>query len=181
MIQVIFPSAGHHDKDPGAVYNGIKEADKTKEFRNLVSKYLELRNHPHIMDKDSETNGQYQNRIKPGSGSVLLDIHFNASSNVNATGTEMIVANNASKESIAMATELVEGTAKILGIANRGVKTEAQTARGKIGISNLGSGIAVLAELCFLSNFSDMQKYELYKYALACFYADTLIKYDNLK
>lgn len=181
MIKVVFPSAGHHDKDPGAVYHGIKESDKTKEFRNLVSKYLKLRNHPHIMDKDSETNAQYQSRIKPGSGSVLLDTHFNASSNVNATGTEMIVANNASKESIAMATELAQCTAKILGIANRGVKTEAQTARGKIGILNLGSGIAVLAELCFLSNFSDMQKYELHKYALACFYADILIKYDNLK
>lgn len=181
MIQVVFPSAGHYDKDPGAVYNGIKEADKTKEFRNLVSKYLALRNHDHIVDKDSETNAQYQSRIKPGSGSVLLDNHFNASANPNATGTEMIVANNASKDSISMATELADGTAKILGITNRGVKTENQTARGKIGILNLGAGIAVLAELCFLSNPSDMAMYELRKEALACFYADTLIKYDNLK
>lgn len=180
MIQVIFPSAGHHNNDSGAVYNGIKEADKTKEFRNLVSKYLELRNHPHIMDVDSENNAQYQNRIKPGAGSVLLDTHFNASANTNATGTEMIVSNTANKNSIAMATELANGTAAILGITNRGVKTEAQTARGKIGILNLGAGIAVLAEICFLSNFSDMQKYELHKYALACFYADILIKYDNL-
>lgn len=178
MIEVIFPSAGHHDNDPGAVYNGVKEADKNKEFRNLVSKHLG--SHKHIMDKDSETNAQHQKRIKPGSGSVLLDAHFNASANPSATGTEMIVANNASKQSIAMAKELADGTAQILGIKNRGVKTEAQTARGKIGILNLGAGIAVLAELCFISNKEDMAKYESCKEDLAKFYAETLIKYDNL-
>lgn len=181
MIEVIFPSAGHHDNDPGAVYNGVKEADKTKEFRNLLSKYLSQKGHAHIMDKDAETNTQYQNRIKPGSGSVLLDNHFNASANINATGTEMIVANNASKESIAMATELAEVTAAILGIKNRGVKTEKETARGKIGILNKGAGIAVLAEICFISNTSDMAKYESCKEELAQAYADILIKYDHLK
>lgn len=181
MIQVVFPSAGHHDNDPGAVYNGVKEADLTKEFRNLVSDCLAAKGHPHIMDKDSETNAKYQSRIKPGSGSVLLDIHFNASSNINATGTEMIVSNKASKESVAMATELAKGTAAILGITNRGVKTEAQTARGKIGILNIGAGIAVLAELCFLSNPSDMANYENCKHDLAAFFTEVLIKYDNIK
>lgn len=178
MIEVIFPSAGHHDNDPGAVYNGVKEADKNKEFRDLLSKHLG--SHKHIMDKNSETNAQHQKRIKPGSGSVLLDNHFNASANPSATGTEMIVANNASKLSIAMANELAEGTACILGIKNRGVKTEAQTARGKIGILNLGAGIAVLAELCFISNPNDMQRYESCKEELAKFFAQVLIKYDNM-
>lgn len=178
MIEVIFPSAGHHDKDPGAVYNGVKEADKTKEFRNLLSKHLGA--HRHIMDKDSETNSQYQKRIKPGSGSVVLDIHFNASTDTSATGTEMIVANNASKLSIAMAQDLAEGTACILGVKNRGVKTESETARGKIGILNLGAGIAVLAELCFISNKEDMSKYESCKEELAKFFAQVLIKYDNM-
>lgn len=178
MIQVIFPSAGHHDNDPGAVYNGIKEADKNKEFRDLISKNLGT--HKHIMDQDSETNAQHQKRIKPGNGSVLLDIHFNASSNTSATGTEMIIANNASAQSKQMATELAEGTACILGVKNRGVKTEAQTARGRIGILNLGAGIAVLAELCFISNADDMAKYNSKKQELAAFFAQTLIKYDNL-
>lgn len=178
MINVIFPSAGHHEKDPGAVYNGVKESEKNIEFRGLISKHLG--DHKHIMDKDSETNAQYQNRIKPGNGSVLLDIHFNASANESANGTEMIIANNASAQSKQMATELAEGTACILGVKNRGVKTEAQTARGKIGILNLGAGIAVLAELCFISNKDDMAKYESSKEDLAKFYAEFLIKYDNL-
>lgn len=184
MIQlspfVVYPVAGHHNNDPGAVYNSQKEADKTKEFRDLVSKYLTLKGHKHIKDDDNETNRQFQNRIKPGSGSVLADHHFNASSNPSASGTEGIVANNANANSRAMAKELVDGAACILGIPNRGVKTEKETARGRIGILNLNAGIACLIEIAFLSNPNDMVKYELKKDELARFYADTYIKYDNL-
>lgn len=177
---VVYPIAGHHKNDPGAVYGSQKEADLTKELRNLVSKYLTLKGHKHILDNDTETNSQLQKRIKPGPGSVLLDHHFNASSNVNATGTEVIVSNNANDNSKAMAKELVDGTAKILGIANRGVKNETQTARGKIGILNLNSGIACLIEVCFLSNPNDMLSYQINKDKLAQLYAEILIKYDDL-
>lgn len=177
---VVYPIAGHHNNDPGAVYNSQKEADKTKELRNLISKYLNQKGHRHIIDKDYETNRQLQKRIKPGSGSVLVDHHFNASSNPAVSGTEVIVANNANANSKALAKEIVDGTAKILGIPNRGVKNESQTARGKIGILNLGAGIACLPEVCFFSNPNDMAKYEQKKEELAKFYAETYIKYDNL-
>lgn len=182
MIEVIFPSAGHHDKDPGAISpnSKMKEADLTKEFRNLVTQFLEELNAKFITDKDNETNSQYQSRIKPGTGSVILDVHFNASANPLANGTEMIVNNNASDLSIQMAEELAKGTAQILGIKNRGVKTERDTARGRIGILNLKAGISVLAEICFLTNAEDITKYFHNKEELACFYAQTLIKYDNM-
>lgn len=182
MIQVIFPSAGHHDNDPGAVNPNlkIKEADLNKDFRDLISWYLTKENHKHIMDKDHETNRQHQNRIKPGPGSVLLDIHFNASLNPAATGTEMIVKNNPNNLSYELANELAAGTACILGIANRGVKEEKETPRGRIGILHLNAGISVLAEICFLSNPEDITKYFKHKEELARFYANTLIKYDNM-
>lgn len=184
MIQlapfVVYPIAGHHDNDPGAVYNAQKEAEKTKELRNMISKYLNLKCHKHILDNDYENNRQLQSRIKPGAGSVLVDHHFNASLNTSATGTEVIVANNANANSKALAKELANGTARILGIANRGVKTESATARGRIGILNLKAGIACLVEICFISNANDMKKYEDNKDALAKFYADVYIKYDNL-
>lgn len=182
MIEVIFPSAGHHDKDPGAVSPNLKlkEADLTKEFRNLISHFLTKAGHKHIMDKDNETNRQYQSRIKPGAGSVLLDIHFNASANPAATGTEMIVKNNPNNLSYDLANELAAGTACILGIANRGVKTESDTPRKRIGILHLNAGISVLAEICFMTNPDDIGKYFKKKEELACFYAETLIKYDNM-
>lgn len=177
---MIFNIAGHHNNDPGAVHRSVKEADKTKELRNLISKILNQRGHRHVVDNDNETNTQLQNRIKPGTGSVLVDLHFNAASNPSATGTEVIVSNAANANSRAMAKELVDGTARILGVRNRGVKTEAQTARGRIGILNLNAGISCLLEVCFISNANDMQLYELKKNELADFYATTYIKYDKL-
>lgn len=177
MITIVFPSAGHHNNDPGAVYNGIKEADKTKELRNLVSKYLGA--HKHIMDYDYETNRQHQSRIKPGSGSVLADHHFDASTNTTVSGVGVFVANNANANSLAMGKEVVEGLSKIMGIPNRGVKTEAQSGRGRLGILHLGAGIAILVEVCFISNPCDMAKYEANKEKVAKFLADTYKKWDD--
>lgn len=177
---VVYPSAGHHDKDPGAVANGWKEADLTKELRNLMIAEFNLRNHKIIVDQDWETNSQYQKRIKPGSGSVIMDLHFNASSNDKSTGVEVIVNNNASKHSVDLATEICERLSNIMKIPNRGVKTEKQTARGRIGILNLKAGISVLVEVCFMNNPNDLRAYLNNKEAVACALVDLAIKYDDL-
>lgn len=176
---VVYPSAGHHDNDPGAVSNGYKEADLTKELRNLMIEEFNRRNHRIIVDKDWETNTQYQRRIKPGSGSVIMDIHFNSASPA-ATGVEVVVHNNASKHSIALATEISEKLSEIIGIKNRGVKREKDTARGKIGILNLKAGISVLVEVCFISNKSDLEAYFAHKKEVAITLVDLAIKYDDL-
>lgn len=175
--EVVYPSAGHHDKDPGAVYNGVKEADKTKELRNLISKYLGA--HKHIMDRDWETNREHQNRIKPGSSSVLADHHFDASTNTTASGVGVFVANNASVNSKTMAKEVVDGLSELIGIPNRGVRTESQSGRGRIGILHLGAGISILVEVCFISNPCDMAKYEVNKEKVAKFLAETYKKWDD--
>lgn len=176
----VYPSAGHHDNDPGAVANNYREADLTKEFRNLMSDEFKKHNHDHIMDYDWEINRQHQARIKPGSGSVLLDIHFNAAANPLATGTEVFVASNANQNSIDFATELAEVTAKTLGIVNRGVKKEGASQHNRIGILHTKAGIAALLEICFITNPSDMEKYQANKECLAVLVTEICIKYDNL-
>lgn len=175
----VFPSAGHSNADPGAVANGFKEAELTKELRNMVAERLKAANHRFIADKDDERNRQYQGRIKPGNGSVLLDIHFNAGP-PSATGTEVIVSNSANANSKAFAKELVDGASRILGIRNRGVKGERGSQHSRIGILHLGAGIAALAEVCFITNEQDIAAYQVNKERLADFYAKTLIKYDNV-
>lgn len=177
---VIFPSAGHHLKDPGAVYNGRQENKEMILFRDWVIEHLNAKNHKNIPDNDHETAAEHQARIKPGDGSVVCEFHLNASTNTMANGTEVIVKNNANKISISLATEIAEVTAKILGIRNRGVKTESQTARRRIGILNQ-PGVAILVEICFLSNKNDMAAYDKNRKELAKIYAGILIKYDNLK
>lgn len=176
----VYPSAGHHNADPGAVANGYREADLTKEFRNLLSEEFKKHNHDHIMDYDWETNRQHQNRIKPGSGSVLLDIHFNAFHKPTATGTEVFVAHNANQNSIDFATELAETTSRILGIHNRGVKKEGASQHSRIGILHTKAGIAALLEICFITNPDDMKAYQEGKLCLAVEIAKICMKYDDL-
>lgn len=179
---MIFLSAGHHDKDPGAVSGKFVERDLTKEMRGLIDGHLDQKQV--IKDKDFETNSQYQSRIKPGSGSVLFDIHFNSASPT-ATGTECFVNKKdfADKNSLSykMAAEISKATSDILGIKDRGVKSESQSQHPRIGVLNLGSGISVLWEICFISSVLDMQKYTLCKKELSEKVASILKKYDALR
>lgn len=178
-VTVIFPSAGHHNADPGAVYNGRKEAEEMKCFRDLVIAELQAKGHKPIADRDDETASQHQSRIKPGNGSVVAEFHLDAVPSPTATGTTAVVKRNPTPLSMQMGQELVNTTARILGIRNRGVITEDKTNRGRIGIVNK-PGTAVLLELGFLSNPSDMAAFDANKVALAKAIAEILIKYDAL-
>lgn len=179
MIKVIFPSAGHHNADPGAVYNGRKEAEEMKCFRDLVIKALDAKGHKPIPDRDNETASQHQARIKPGNGSVGAEFHLDAVPSPTATGTTAVVKRNPTPLSMQMGKEMVDTTSKILGIRNRGVITEDKTNRGRIGIVNK-AGTWVLLELGFLSNPNDMAAFDLHKVKLAQAIADILIRYDAM-
>ena len=157
---MIYLSAGHHNKDSGAVYGVYVERDLTKEARSLIE--LHLDSEQVIKDKDSETNAEYQKRIKPAGGSVVFDIHFNAAGST-ASGTECFVNAKDFKDknslSFKMAQEICDATANVLGIKNRGVKSETQSQHKKLGILNKNAGCSVLWEICFISSISDMASY----------------------
>ncbi|UYW02131.1 N-acetylmuramoyl-L-alanine amidase [Flavobacterium agricola] len=178
-LLTIFPSAGHHLNDPGAVYHGYTEASLMIMFRNKLTKILDDLGYKFIIDKDHETNTQYQNRIKPGVGSVIADYHANAALNQNASGVECFVSDNPTVNSLKMANELCAVTAEILNIPNRGVKKPSETARGTIGILKK-PGTVVLCELFFLSNKNDLEKFLKNIDALANAHAYILAKYEDL-
>lgn len=179
---MIYLSAGHHDKDPGAVSGKYIERDLTKESRSLIEVYINPAQL--IKDKDYETNSEYQIRIKPGSGSVVFDIHFNSGSTL-ATGTECFVNTKdfGDKNSLSykMADEICKVTSEMLGIPNRGVKSESSSQHSRIGILNKNAGCAVLWEICFISNPLNMSAYTFKKAELSKKIAEILIKYDALK
>ena len=174
---MIFLSAGHHLRDPGAVSKFGIERDLAIELRNLVEANLKTKGAKYVIDNDSETLGQYLARIKPGSGSVVVEIHWNAAMSTTATGTEVLIADNHNKLSKDLATELSAGIAAKIGIKNRGVKTEKDSARGKLAFVRQ-PGACCLIEVCFVSNPDDMKKYQSAKCELAAFIADVLIKYE---
>jgi N-acetylmuramoyl-L-alanine amidase len=176
---MIFLFAGHSLNDPGAPgIDGVSEAELTMEFRNLILK--ELPSEQVIMDEDEYSLKQLIEKIHPGSGSVLLDCHFNSAGKT-ASGTEVIVADKANKDSRQFAAELVFTTTAILGIPNRGVKSEKETHRGRLGILHTPAGIAALSEIAFISNSADLERYHTNKQELARAYARILLSWDALR
>lgn len=184
ILDKTFPIAGHSDHDPGAVYNGRKEAVETKKARDLFIVFFPKGRSEVIPDRDWETNRQVQSRMQAGDGSVVLDIHFNAGSPT-AGGTECLVNRkdfaNKNSMSYRMAEEICKATAEILGVRNRGVKCESSTRHGRLGILNLGAGCSVLWEVCFISSVLDMQQWDLKNEILMKRIAEIVQKYDDMK
>lgn len=183
---MIFASAGHNSKsktikqDSGAVANGYKEGDLTIDFRDLVCAHLDIMGAKYIKDYDEESLAMYLSRIKTGSGSVVIEYHFDASdSNQKATGTTAIVEEECNKYDIDFATEISASTSLILGIKNRGVIKESESYRGRLGLMR-EEGIICLCELCFITNKNDLDKYFQNRYTLAKKHAQLLVKYDSL-
>ena len=162
-MRKIFVTAGHNRNDAGAVHNGVKEADLTMELRDLICEGTDF-----FKDQDSWNNartiGWLQNN--KSQRDVNADIHFNAAVNNQATGVEVIVANNASATSRSLAKAICDELSQVLGIRNRGVKTESQSARGRLAIVNV-TGVSVLIEVCFISNPNDLNAYLKNKEAVA--------------
>ena len=178
-----FISAGHNPKgirkDPGAVANGFTEADLAIEFKKLVIDQLLKLKVKVVQDKDDERLGDYLQRIQTGSGSVVLEFHFDSSLSPTATGTTAIVGNDADRLDKCFARELAGCTSEILGIKNRGVITEKETHRGSLGLMR-EQGIVALLELCFISNPDDLEKYEDNKMELAYQIAHIIEFYEEM-
>jgi N-acetylmuramoyl-L-alanine amidase len=176
---MIFISAGHHLKDSGAIAPGGRQENKTTiEFRDLVVNFLNRKGAKFVKDFDTETLAEYLKRIDTGSGSVVLEFHFDAA-NTKASGCTAIVGTDAQANDKAFATEIAAITSSSLSIRNRGVINEADSHRGRLGLMR-EQGAVCLLELAFIDNAKDMIQYDANKNYLAEKIADILVKYENL-
>jgi len=183
---MIFLSAGHNSQsktikqDPGAVNkDGIKEGDLTIEFRDLVKHQLDFLGVKCTTDSDEESLKMYLDRIKTGTGSVVIEYHFDASINPLSTGCTSLVEAEADRLDRAFGKELADATSSILGIKNRGVESEADSHRGRLGLMR-EEGIICLHELAFITNPSDLARYNISKLELAKVHASIIKKYEDL-
>lgn len=183
---MVFASAGHNAQsktikaDPGAVNKqGIKEGDLTIEFRNLLKGELDILGVRYITDTEEENLSMYLKRAATGTGSVVIEIHFDASDNPAATGCTGLVEREADRLDRAFAKELTDANASILGIKNRGVIDETQPHRGRLGLMR-EDGIICLQEICFISNPDDLARYNLKKKELAKAFALIIQKYEAM-
>lgn len=173
-----FISAGHYNKDSGAVGCGTQENLETIKFRDLVVQFAKQLGVKVITDSDNENLSEYLKRIQTGSGSVVIEFHFDAANGL-ATGTTAIVGSDADRLDKAFAKEIVDTTAKILSIKNRGVISETESHRGRLGLMR-EEGIVCLLEICFIDNQNDMNAYNKNKRTLALEIAMIINKYDAI-
>jgi N-acetylmuramoyl-L-alanine amidase len=173
-----FISAGHSLKDSGAVANGMQENTEAIAFRDIVLKLCRDRGLKVISDNDNESLKEYLDRIQSGDGSVVLEFHFDASTGV-ATGSTCLVGTDADRLDKAFAKDLVDATSDILKIKNRGVKSEAESHRGRLGLMR-EQGIVSLLEICFIDNVEDMKAYKANTYTLAAAIVSIIEKYEKM-
>lgn len=182
---MVFVSAGHNSQstkikqDPGACANGLKEGDLTIDFRNRLCKELDRLGVRYTKDSDEENLAMYLKRIRTGSGSVVVEYHFDSAANDTATGTTALIEEEADRFDRAFGKELADSTAQILGVKNRGVISEAESHRGRLGLMR-EEGIICLVELCFISNKKDVAAYMANRDKLAAAHAAILQRYEAL-
>jgi N-acetylmuramoyl-L-alanine amidase len=166
--------SGHGAGDCGAVGNGYKEADLTRELVNLIAPKLRQYASVDIYDQKRNAFKDVRNgTFKVGQYDYALEIHYNAF-NGTAKGTEIYVT------SLEKGTGVENAIMKHLGslYAVRGVKVKNYSVIYKIKRSGISSA---LLEVCFIDNKEDMQTYAKSKDKIASLIVDGIVEGFNLK
>ena len=174
--QFVTVTAGHSNKDPGAVNGKFKEAELVSQFRNAVAYYLREAGIQYKTDGVGTTNQNLNAAIKLIKGSsVAVEFHMNAATSKQANGIETIALPKDKK----LAQELSKAVADAFGSRLRGDNgwiDQSQSARGKLGfISNGG----LIVELGFISNEEELFQFNARYWSAAKAVAKVLIEYEK--
>ena len=174
--QFVTVTAGHSNKDPGAVNGKFKEAELVSQFRNAVAYYLREAGIQYKTDGVGILNQDLNAAIKLIKGSsVAVEFHMNAALNKSANGVETIALPKDKK----LAQDLSKAVASALGSRLRGDNgwiDQSQSARGKLGfISNGG----LIVELGFISNEEELFQFNARYWTAAKAVAMILIKHEK--
>lgn len=156
-MKSVFLSAGHSDADPGAVAFGRREADIAVEFRNIVAFYLQRDAVRHELDGNGTKNlplskAAARARLHP----IGVEFHCNAAGPT-ATGVETL----SGPSDIGLGARICEAIADSLKIRNRGAKPENAGQHKTLAFVQAGG---VIVELFFISNRTDLAKYDARKW-----------------
>lgn len=151
--------AGHGQGDSGAVANGYKEAELTREFVKLLKPQLDKYTNVTIADT---TKNWYKNSMDFSPYDYVLEIHFNAvkaeaQADGQTKGTEIYITT--SEKTYGVETEIVKGISSI-GFKNRGVKRKNWAVISRAKSQSVSSA---LLEVCFIDDIDDMKLYQVNK------------------
>lgn len=157
-------SAGHSDKDPGAVAGSVTEAKLALELRDLIVKEMSDSEVTIITDGRQGENLPLRDAISQIPGTDLaVEIHFNAAGAAFAQGVEAISL----PEKKGISQKISASISSVLGSRLRGDSgwiDQSLSARGKLGFVNAGG---IIVEVCFITNTMEMQHYQANKAKLA--------------
>ena len=169
--------AGHGQGDPGAVANGYKEADLTREIVKLLKSQLD--NYADVTIADTSKNW-LNNSMDFSQYDYVLEIHLNAGvndkkGNNGTTGTEIYITT--SEKTHGVETGIVKGISSI-GFKNRGVKRKNWTVISRAKKQGVSSA---LLEVCFIDDVDDMWLYQKKKTEVIKAIANGIINGFGLK
>jgi N-acetylmuramoyl-L-alanine amidase len=152
--------SGHGQGDSGAVGNGYKEANLTRELVDLLAIELKKYANVEVYDKSRDAFKDVKNgNFNVGKYDYALEIHFNAF-NGKAHGSEIYVTTR--ENGITVEQEIMKNMKKYFTL--RGVKREDFAVIN--ALKNKGISSALL-EVCFIDNANDMKVYQQYKKYIA--------------
>ena len=163
----VFLIAGHGDGDSGAVGNGYREENLTREVVALIPEFLSDYADVTIGD----TSRDWFKWLKTNSFNFrpynyVLEIHFNSGAgdsigNGKITGTEIYVTT--SEEGIKVEESILYKMSE-LGFTNRGVKRKNFSVISKVKAQGVSSA---LLEVAFIDDKDDMELYQIKKRSIA--------------
>ncbi len=152
-------SAGHSDSDPGCSGNGLIEAKWAVAFRDEVVTGLRMLGHNPLVDSNLQSrNLPLVTAIKMIGGGVLaVEFHLNSSVNSQATGVEVLYAQQHLNRVGNFAAKLSSAISKTLAIRDRGIKPDTSSPRKFLGFCRHGG---LIVETFFASNPFDAAFYK---------------------
>jgi N-acetylmuramoyl-L-alanine amidase len=142
--------------DPGAVSNGVTEAEIVMTWANEIRSILRAGKIPVVRTrvdaKDPCCISARARIAKDYGGTIMLSLHCNAS-NGTASGTETFYRGDSNK---AFATRLNQAVVSALGTRNRGAKTEAESQHKRLAVMSFQP--CFLLEIGFIDNAGDRAK-----------------------
>lgn len=170
-MKSIFLSAGHSTVDPGAVGNGLEEADVAVEVRNIVAFYLSQMFIPYEVDGKGTANIPLREAVvKARKHPIGVEFHCNASDKRTACGVETLSA----PDDLKLGADLCAAIAPVLGTKNRGAKGEGAGHHTKLAFVQAGG---LILELFFITNPQDVNAYKAKKWLLGKAIAEVLAKH----
>ncbi|MCL1884695.1 MAG: N-acetylmuramoyl-L-alanine amidase [Defluviitaleaceae bacterium] len=165
--------AGHGGADSGAVSGKLKEKNFTLQISNAVSEILRSLGYSVVNNRTTDTMRSITLDAKLANESgakALVEIHLDSNDGTPETGSEAYVSirdaksgSHASKLAQAMLVRLEK-----LGFRNRGIFTSvSEEGYDTFGILRLTEMPAVLLEVAFINNPSDMARMDIKSVAKA--------------